>query len=127
MKERRIAQDAVLWTILLALLIVSAGSAACAGELRDYTLPSQKRYDVMINTLPSRAPAMQGQVAIVPSGQAENASVYDQFRGDVKSLTPQQRKILKETLQTHYGTLAPGEEKSYYHKLIAILDECGTK
>jgi hypothetical protein len=125
MKERRIVQNVVLGSILLILLIATAGSVAYAAELRDYTLPSQKRYDVMINTLPSRAPAMQDQVAIVPSGQAETVSVYDRFRGDVKSLTSQQR--LKESLQTHYVSLAPGEEKAYYQKLISILDECGTK
>lgn len=127
MKERTNVAGIVLPAILLVFLIAAAGIAAFAGELRDYRLPSQKQYEVMIESLPPRAPAMTVPASIEPSKQAETHSVYDQFRANVKPLTPQQRKVLKETLEKKQGAAAPGEEKAYYRQLIAILDECGTK
>ena len=127
MKERPNIAGVVQWAIFLFFLISVAGIAAFAGELRDYTLPSQKKYEVMIDTLPSKAPAMMVPVSYAPSRQAEIRSVYDQFRVEVKSLFPQQRKELKEAMEKKQSAGAPGEEKAYYRQLITILDECGTK
>ncbi len=127
MKERPNIAGVVQWAIFLFFLISVAGIAAFAGELRDYTLPSQKKYEVMIDTLPSKAPAMTVPVSIAPSRQTEMRSVYDQFRAEVKSLSPRLRKELKETMGKKQGAAAPGEEKAYYRQLIAIVDEYGTK
>lgn len=130
MKERPNITGVILWATLLGFLIAAVGIAAFAAELRDYTLPSQKKYEVRFESrtpgatepLESTSPA-----SVQSSKQPKGYSVYDQFREEVKSLLPQQRKELKESLEKKRGAAVPGEEKAYYQQLIVIVDECGKK
>ena len=105
---------AVVFLLVLATLVVA--EPVVAGELRDYSLPSER-------VLPS----VQG-----PSGAASQAvtapDAYERFRVEVRSarLSEEQRTELKAQLGQKAKTAIAGGDYAgaqYYLRLVEIVDE----
>ena len=107
-----------LYALILLFLVIGGGAQCFAAELRDYTLPSQRRppYEQNVQQI---APQNRPLSATEP----EFNSVYERFRAEIRALTPDQRQILKATMERKLRESTTDEQQMYYRQLIAILGE----
>lgn len=92
-----------LW---LACAFAPAGHTA---ELRDYSLPSEKR--IIVN----------------PGTAVQTMNPDENFRIQVKKPSTRQKKQLKNNFSQKLKAAIREDEKAYYTKLIRIIDECTMK
>jgi hypothetical protein len=95
--------------VFLTMIIMTANFDVMCGELRDYSLPSQKQ---------------QLNIPVRTYEKIPTELMYDNFEGDVKNLTNEERDELIKRYKKRCGEERSPAAQAHYKRLILILERC---